>query len=128
MLAAFHGVHRDGIVVLPVGADIDQVHVLLLAEAAPGLLLAAVCACGDWLAEFRKLGLAGFHAVGKKVAESCDDRAGDIGKPLDGAAASHTEADHADADGLNRFGGKADHILLPCRTGRNSCFDDTVVG
>ena len=126
VLATLHRIHCDGIVVKPVRTDIHQIDVLLFAEAAPGFLFAAVAAGRGRLAHTGQVGLAGLDPVGKQVAQGCHHGAGYQGEAFYAEAAAHSQADHADADGLDRLSRQAQCTLLPGGPGRDIRTDDVV--
>ena len=115
VLAVLHRAEGDGYVMAPVGADIDEVEVLLLAERLVGVFRAGVF-LGGGHASLGEDGLAFGHALGDDVAEGGDDGAGNVGQAFHGVPAAHAEADDADADGLEGFGPEADDVLLAGRT------------
>ena len=126
MLAAFHGIHGNRIMVEPVGADVHQIDVSLLTEAAPGLLLATVGTCRNRFSFFADELLARFDTVGKKVAQGHDLGTGNLDKTTHSLTAAHAQAHNTDVDGFDRFGRQAQDILLPRRPGRNRCLDDVL--
>ena len=112
MLALLHGVGGHHDVGLPVGADVDKVDVVALAEFAPAI---ATCIGSGTrqLFRFKDVGLHGFHAVGLNVAESHDGHAVNVGHAVDGIGTTHAEADEADADVLDGGNGELKYALLP---------------
>ena len=114
VFAVFHRAEGDGHVVAPVGADIDEVEVLLLAEVLPGVFGARVSLRGGQAAlgqGFLALG----HTLGDDVAEGGDGDPGNVGQAFHGVAAAHAETDDADADGLQGLGPEADDVFLSGR-------------
>ena len=97
--------------VLPVGADVDEVDVVALAKFFP--TLAPRVGGGTRQAfGFQDLGLHGFHAVGLNVAQGVDGHAVDVGHAVDGIGTTHAEADKADADVFDGVNGELQDALL----------------
>ena len=111
VFAMLHGVGGHHDMGLPVGADVDEVDVIALAELAPAV--AARIGSGTWqFFCFKDLGLNGFYAVGLNVTEGHDGHAVNVGHAVDGIGTAHAEADEADTDILDRGDGELKDALL----------------
>ena len=112
VLAMLHGIEGNRDVVYPVGADIDQVDVIPLAEFLESFSGAAVS--GDIAVLPVSEGLLGFlHPVGFHVADCDDPGSGNAGKACDCAASPHSEAYDTYPYCLELRGHQSDHVGLP---------------
>ena len=130
MFALLHGVdgHRD--VHLPVGADVDEVDVVALAEFHPSFTSGIGNGAGQAFL-FKDVGLDFLDTVGLNVAQGDNSHAIDVGHTVDGIGTAHTEADEADADVLDGIDGELEEAFLSFGTlwfvKYNGVVDDAVV-
>ena len=106
----------------PVGADVHEVHVRILAQRLVGLLLPAVQVGRQALSGKEINALPG--TVGLDVADGGDVATGNEREALDGTAAAHSQPYDPDADILNGVGGKLQHVGLGGFARRNRQGDD----
>ena len=122
VLAVLHGIHRHRRMQLPRHGEIDKVDVVQLAKRLPALL-AGELVDGPRSASLDEARLGPFDPLGKQVAERSDRGVLNIGHPLRNVLAPVPETDDADADGVDRVAGEAEHALLPGRPRRRIIHD-----
>jgi hypothetical protein len=116
MLAMLHGVNRNGGMQLPVGANVHQVDVGVLAKRLPArfarvfLGLGAVVPSED--------GLAGIDALGDNIAECNHFHALDVHVARHGIATPHPQPHKSNTNGVDWLAGEQERIGLSGWPGR----------
>ena len=127
VLAVFHRIESDGNVVIPVGRDVNEVHVVTLAEG----LVAVFAVVNGGVRKIEVVLLVDVVGTRFFVVAECDDLDIEadvlhVGEAFNGARSAHTQADECDANDVQFRGFESERVFLAFRACGNGGTDDAV--